>query len=232
MEKGEKSFFITQKEEATMDESIYNCSKGCLDMRTKIAFLNGKFSHFDYLELIFHTDECAACRKTLDEMEDIFINERPLYDLDQSLKHPRTDKCLSEAGILRLVAGDVELESSQYFYSAYHLCFCSRCYALYCYAMGAQIFESKDENMVSVLVPANTFNEKLLICTVGIDAYNGFRKDLELQPKDSIYSYLMREGLLSNFLLSLQYTKRGSRYILDSACLDCEEYFVDGIQLR
>lgn len=201
-------------------------------MQNKIAFLNGKFSHFDYLELIFHCDECEDCRKLLEEMEGIFISERPLYDLDQALKQPQTDRCLSESGIMRLIEGDVELESSQYFYSAYHLCFCSRCYALYCHSMGVETIRTNDGSAASVLVPANTLNEKLLIQTVGIEAYSEFRKDLELTPKEDIYNYLAKKGVLSNFLLALYYIRRGNRYVLDSANLDYMDYFVDGIQLR
>lgn len=215
-----------------MIKHIYKEGNGCINKEIKIAFLNGKFSYYDYLELMFHCDSCPSCKKALERMEAIFIKDRPLYDLDQALKQPFTSRCLSDSSIGKLVAGDVEMGSSQYFYCVYHLCFCSRCYALYCHTLGSETFKTPDGKAVSVIFPANTLNDQLLIAIIGYKKYNGLRKLLDLRPGDKIFSYLARAEDLNSVLLVLQYGKSGGEYILNSAYFNYEDYFVDGIELR
>lgn len=199
-----------------------------LSIAKRFAFMNGEFSYVDYFDYLIHCDICQYCCLELEKMEEEVFKERPLFHLEYALRRQSTDKCLCEADMNRLVKGDAEFESSKFLYAQYHLCFCSRCYALFCQSLVIKSAEASDYE--SIVIPANTLNEKMLYEIVGPQKYSALRNYFEIEPAGTIYDYLIKRELLNNVLLTLKYEKK-REHRLAFVSIDGFDFYVDGIEL-
>jgi hypothetical protein len=200
------------------------------DLRMQAAYLAGEFSYIDYLDLLCHIGKCQSCLKTFDRLEVEVAKFRPMYYLDEALQKPPTKNCLTIDRIGRLARGDVFLESSWCLYASYHLCFCARCHALYCQFLEIEEVGSNNQTELSLIIPASTLNEKMLIEIASPEAYLAFRQDLGLKPSESVLGSLVKKECLHTFLLDLKYEQsQGGEYFLAFAYLEQTGSFVDGI---